>query len=173
MVVGEPVRIVVELVCEPELLRFFPGQVVGELDGSIRTHVGGRELEIRTHGFQNLFSLLAHGFGHHQQDAIALDGGHKRQSDARVAARRLQDDLVLGQLPGSFRFFDHVKGRPVFHGSTGVEGFEFGQDLNASVGIQLADGHERRPADVIKNVIVLLLQQENLSGKDGINQIEQ
>lgn len=60
-----------------------------------------RQYDFSPQGVDNFLPLQTHRIGQHgQNETQALDGGGHGQTDARIAARRFDDDRVLGDLPG-------------------------------------------------------------------------
>jgi len=151
-VMGPDIVRVVELIRPEILARRFPHHEIGRLDGAVRTQVGRGEVQLGAHGLQDLLSFLAGRFRHGQAETIALGGGHQGQANARVAAGRLQNDLVLCQFAPRFGALDHGQGRPVLYGTAGIEAFHLGQDFHAGIVVEAAYFHQRRVADRSENI---------------------
>jgi hypothetical protein len=151
VVVGGEIVGVVELIDQEVLPGVFAHERVGFLDGPVRTESGGGEAQLSAKGLEDLLALLTGRLGHGEAQAVSLRRGHHRQADPRVAAGRLQDDLVARQLPALLGPLDHVQGRPVLHGPSRVEALELREDPDVGVGVELADLDERRVADRLEN----------------------
>ncbi len=162
VIVGLPVGLVVELIRQPVLGGFLAHQVVGVLDGAIGAEVGRREMDVGSQGPEDADALLADCLRHGQQDAVALHGRHQCQADPGVAAGRLQNHLVRGELTRFFRFLDHPERGPVLDRAAGVEALHFGEDFQLTVGVQTFQGNEGRPADLVQNVATLRVHESRL-----------
>ena len=79
---------IVELL-QDEAVRRLRQDLVGLGDGALHAVGAGRQHNLRAKSQQRNAALQAHRFRHGQDQLVALDCGHKRQRDARVAAGRL------------------------------------------------------------------------------------
>ena len=66
-------------------------QFFGAFNGALHALFLGRQVKLRAIGQHQAAPLDAHAVGHHQNDFVALDGRHQRQTDAGVARGRLND----------------------------------------------------------------------------------
>ena len=120
--------------------------------GPVRAQVAGGEQQVRAVGAHDPLAFLRGGFGHDQPQPVALDRADHGQTDARVARGGLDHDLVRGEFPALFGGLDHGQGHPVLHGSSGVGGFYFRQDIDAGTVVQPVDGHQGGMADGGKDI---------------------
>ena len=91
--------------------------------------------------------------GHGQDGAIAPGGADEGEGDARVAARRLDDEGVLGDAPFALRRLDHRHADAVLDAAQRVERFELGDDGGVEVRRQPVEPHQRRVADELGDVV--------------------
>jgi len=153
-IMGPDVIGVVELIGAEILFRVFPKHPVSDLDGAVRPLRRGGKDQLRAHRPQNFFALFAGRFGHGQAQLVAFRRGHHGQSDAGIAAGRLQNDPAGFQVAPFFGVFDHAERRSVFNGSPGIRGLQLGQNRDLFIRIQLRDFHQRRVADAIHNAFI-------------------
>ena len=102
-----PVGLVVELVDQDILVRFFAGQAIGFFDGAVGAPVAGRQPNLRSVGPENPLPLLAGRLAHGHQKLISLDRADHGQSDGRVAGAGLEHDLAGKQLARGLGLLDH------------------------------------------------------------------
>ena len=120
---------------------------VGDCAGVL--HLPLDEFQVCAVRFHDVAPLLGLGGGHDDRDVVALRGGHEREADAGVAARRF-DEVVAGfDLAGLFGGFDHRQRRSVFRRAAGVLRLDLRGDRRAGRGLHLhqrrADGLEDAP----------------------------
>jgi len=168
VVVGGEIVGVVELVDQEVLAGVGAHQLVGLLDGAVGAQGGGGEAELRAEGLEDLLAFLAGRLGEGEAQPVALGGGHQGEPDPRVAARRLEDDLVARQLAPLLGTLDHVQGGPVFHGPPGIEALELCEDFDVGVGVELADLDKRRVADRLEDPFESSLHVTPLRKKGSI-----
>src|SRR5207249_3567415 len=85
----------------------------------------------RAIGGQERAGLLAHGVGHREHEPVALDGRHQGQTDAGVAARRLDDRPAAGEDAVALRGLDHRPADAVLHAAARVQVLELRPHLRA------------------------------------------
>src|SRR5208337_100116 len=103
------------------------------------------EHKLRAEQRQHLAALDRHGFGHHEDQAVAMRGRHKSERNARIARGRLDEDVFAGRnLARVFQGLDHRNANAVFYAAYGVEEFELGEEvrLDALFARQLAKAHD-------------------------------
>ena len=115
-------------------------QLIGLGDGTLHALCALAEHQLCAVGLHQLAALDAHGLGHHDDDAVALGGGHSGQTDASVAGGRLDDDGAGLQLAGGLGVIDHGFGDAVLDGTGGVEVFQLCQQLGGKVFVLLDVG---------------------------------
>ena len=98
-------------------------------------------------------SLLAHGLRHGEDAPVATGGAHHGQGDAGVATGRLDHGRARSEQPGFLGGIDHGHGDPVLHAARRVEELEFGHDRCPGVVPDVAETHERGPADQLGDVV--------------------
>ncbi len=151
VIVGLPVRRVVELVHGEIASRVFTHQAVDFFDGAVGPEVARREQDLRAARLEDPLAFDTDRFGHGQQQAVALDGADHGQADPRVAARGLDDDLLRGQLAGTLGSLDHVQRRAVLDGPAGVHVLQLRQQLHPRVRVHPPDLHQGRVADGVQH----------------------
>jgi hypothetical protein len=107
------------------------------------------EHELGAVGREELAPLDRKGLGHREDDPVALGGGHRREGDAGVAARRLDDDRAGLELAGALSVLDHGQSDSILHAREGIEGFELAQEGDARLRPQCPKLHEGRVADEV------------------------
>jgi hypothetical protein len=105
-----------------------------------------RQVEAGTVGQHQAAALDAHAVGHHQDEFVALDGGHHGQADAGVARGRLDDGAARLQRAASLGVFDHGQRNAVLDRAAGVAALGLDPDVGAGAE-QSVDAHMRRVAD--------------------------
>ena len=117
-------------------------------DRALHAVGAGGEDDFRAVGEQRHAALQAHGFGHGEEEPVALDCGHKRQRDAGVAAGGLNEHGFAGaDFAPSFRVFDHGKADAVLDARRGVLAFQLGDYGSRKPGCHTVQPHQRSTAD--------------------------
>ena len=88
-----------------------------ELEGGLQAFLDARadvarvvdQLDLRAVVADKLAAFLADGVGHDDNRAVALDSADESESDALIAACRLDDNRVFVNQPVLFRLLDHVE----------------------------------------------------------------
>src|SRR5829696_1925173 len=88
-------------------------------------------------------TFSAHPLGHHDEHAVALDGGDHREGVAGVAGGGLDDGVAPPEEPFAFGAFDHVLRDARLDRSRRVEVLQLGPDP--------LDAHQRRVADAVEH----------------------
>ena len=101
-------------------------QFLGPSDGAVHALGAGCQLDVGTHGTQEVAPFETHRFRHGEDGSVALEAGDPGQADARVAAGRLDDGGTGPQEALPLRVLDHGEGDAVFHAAARVETFQFG-----------------------------------------------
>ena len=113
------------------------------------------EHQFGAEGGEELAALDGHRVGHGQDEAVAFYGGDQCQTDARVAAGRLNDQATGLKHSALLRVLDHSQGDAVFHGLRGIEELDFRQHRGAAL-VQTIDANQRGVTDFLKDVAVNL-----------------
>ena len=87
--------------------------LAGTLDGAGHAALARGQFEAGAVGQHQATALQRHGFGHHQDQLVALDGGHHRQTHAGIARGRLDDGATRLELAAALGILDHRQGDPV------------------------------------------------------------
>ena len=140
-----------------ELTREEPAALLGELDG-LRHHAHPALRRRSQHhlGAQETHQLPpfdAEGLGHRHDQRIALLRAHHGETDAGVAAGRLDDGLPGLQLPGALGGLDDAERKPVLDRAQGVECLDLDEEVCIR-GRQLVDLDYRRVAYRFKNIAI-------------------
>ena len=91
------------------------------------------------------------GFGHDDDERIALLRADHGEADAGIAAGRLDHRLAGFESAGLFGRLDDAECQPVLNGAKGVESLNLHPKVDA-LGRELVDPDHRRIADGLKNV---------------------
>ena len=100
-----------------------------------------------------LSALDAHRLGHGQDDFIATNCTHERESDTRVTAGRFDDGATLLEDAFLLGIEYHAKSDTVLDTATWVEELHFSYDVSFQVAIlyKSAELNQRRLADKFSN----------------------
>ena len=99
-------------------------------------------------GEQQHAPLQAHGLGHGEDEFVAFHGGHKGESDSRVAAGRLDQNGFAGLNPaGTFGIGNHAHADAVFYTGQGILAFQFCHDFGDRAFGNPVEPHQRSVAD--------------------------
>src|SRR5205085_10706979 len=88
--------------------------------------------------------------GHHEDAAVALDGGADREPDAGVAGGRLDDRAARLQLPFALGRLDHRQPDAVLDRAAGVQVLELCKDLCAAAWAELREADDGRRPDELE-----------------------
>ena len=126
-----------------------------------RRHVRRAEHDLGAVGPQDRLLLGRLLVGHHEDAAVALEGGGDRQAVPGVARRRLDDRAARPQQPVALRRLDHREADPVLHRAAGAQHLELGEHERlvlegADAPGQAADPDERRLADEVEDGLGVL-----------------
>ena len=103
--------------------------LVGLGDGALHAVGAGGEHEFGAEGAEQHAAFDAHGFGHGEDELVALGGGDEGQRDAGVAAGGLDEDGFAGlDFAGFLGVLDHGHADAVLDAGEGVLAFELGDD---------------------------------------------
>ena len=134
---------VVELL-QDEAVRRLGQDLVGLGDGALHAVGAGGEHNLRAKGQQQHAPLQAHGLRHGEDQLVALDGGHKGQRDAGVAAGGLNQHGLAGRdLAGLFGGLDHGEADAVFHAGNRVLALQLGHNGRGQAGRHAVQPHQR------------------------------
>ena len=96
---------------------------------------------------QKVAALHGHGLRHGEDSPVATGCRHAGQADAGVAAGRLDDDGILGELALGLSLLNHGLGDTVLDAACRVEIFQLYQDISLqAVGLDKVIGTEQRSA---------------------------
>ncbi len=134
--------------------------------GRLGRDVRGAEHDLGPVGAQELLLLGRLLVGHHEDAAVALQGGRDRQAVPGVAGRRLDDRAARLEEPRPLGRLDHRQPDAVLDRAAGVEHLELGQDERQSIGRaevadEPGDPDERRAADQIEDRVRVLHRRED------------
>ena len=148
---------VLELLRDPRI-RDLLGQQFGPGDGPAHALAAGGEHQLGTQEGQEGPALQRHGFGHGQDDLVALGRGDEGQRNAGVARGGLDDGGARLQNAFVFGILDHGHADAVLHRSQRVEELALEQDLSgrihAQAGGDAVQADERRAPDGLDDVVV-------------------
>jgi hypothetical protein len=146
------VRGVVELL-RHEGVRNALADFVGLVDGAGHALRGVRQHQLRAQNAQHGPSFGTHGLGHGEDALIALYRRHKRQRDAGVAARGLDDHRLAGlQLSRALGGDDHRQPDPILHAVPGIVALQLRDDLRLDARRNAVQSNEGRAADEFGHV---------------------
>ena len=89
--------------------------------------------QLRAIRLHQLAAFDAHGFRHDDDDAVASRRRNGRQTDARVAGCRFDDDAAFLEQSLRFRVVNHALGNAVLHRTGGVEILQLRQNMRVQV----------------------------------------
>ena len=95
-------------------------QFLCALDGSLHALGAWCQHQFGTESLEQVAALQTHGFGHGENEAVALYRCHPRQSDAGIATGRLDNHAAGLQFARLFGVLNHGKCHPVLYATTGV-----------------------------------------------------
>ena len=127
-------------------------QFLGAGDGALHALFAGRQVKLRAVGQHQAAALNAHAVGHHQNQLVALDGGHQGQANARVARGGLDDGAAGLQRARFFCVFHHGQRNAVLDRATGVAALGFHPHVGRWAK-QAVDADMGRVADGLQNVV--------------------
>ena len=108
-------------------------QLIGLGNGTLHALGTLAQHQFGTVSFHQLAALHAHGFGHHDDDAVALGSCHSSQTDAGVAGGGLNDDGAFLQQTLGLGVVDHLFRNAVFHRTSGVEVLQLGNNVGGQL----------------------------------------
>jgi len=142
-------------------------QLLGLGDGALHAFRAFGQVQFGAQQLQHLAPLDRHGFGHGQDQAIALGRGDEGQRNAGVARSGLDQraDARLDLARGLQRL-DHRQADAVLHARQRVVEFQLGQDVGPGVmGLgQLLHPHQWGRADGVEDRVVDLASELGLPG---------
>ena len=106
------------------------GQLIGLGNGTLHALGTLTQHQLCTVGLHQLTALYAHGFGHHDDDAVALGSCHGSQADAGIARGGLDDHGAFLQQTLGLGVVDHLLGNAVLHGTGRVEVLQLSQNVS-------------------------------------------
>ena len=113
----------------------------------------GGQHDLRAKCEQQYAALQAHGLGHGEDEAIALDGRDECETDARVAAGGLdQRRLAGGDLASLLGRFNHGQTDTVFNAAQGVLAFQFGNNGRGQACGHAIEPHKRGLANKFRYI---------------------
>ena len=124
----------------------FVAQRLGAADCAGHALGAGGQDQFRPVSRQKTAALDAHRLGHRENETVPLQRRRQGQTDARVAAGRLNDQRPGLQPALAFGRLNHRQPHAVLHAAAGIEILGLRQNLGLAV-IEAAQGHERRVAD--------------------------
>jgi hypothetical protein len=124
--------------------------------GRFGRHVGGAEDDLRAVRAEQRLLLDRLLVGHHEDAAIALEGGSDRQAVAGVSAGRLDDRPAGFQETGSLSRLDHGEADAILDGAARIEHLHLGEQerlaiRRAEVAGDPAKPDERRVTDEVED----------------------
>jgi len=129
-------------------------QALRLLDGAGHAVLRTGQHHLGTVRLQQVTASRAHVLGHHDDTPISANGTDHRETDAGVAAGRLDDGRPRNELAGLFCREDHRKRRAVLHRTRHVVRFELPADLGAPVTGNSCEPYQRRVADQVQSAVV-------------------
>ena len=151
LVVGARVGVVAVLIDEAPF-GVLVGELLGAAHGAVRALVAGRQDDLGAHDLEHLAALDRHALRQQDLDRVSLEAGDRRQRDAGVARRRLEDRLAGQQPAVLLGGLDHRLGDPVLDRAERVLHLELGEDAHVRVGREVGDVDDRRVADQVEHV---------------------
>ena len=112
-----------------EAVRDLTRQFFRSGDGALHALRSFGQDELRTVCLHELSALDAHRLRHGDDDPVASGRRDRRQTDARVAAGRLDDRAALFEQAFFFRIFDHLLRNTVFDAAGRVEVLQLGEQF--------------------------------------------
>ena len=128
-------------------------QLIGPLNGPLHALRPLGEDEFGAEHRQQCAALERHGLRHGKDQPVAFGRRDERQRNAGVAARRLDDDSVLGQRAALFGILDHRHANAILHAGERVEEFALEQHGGVDALGDLVEPHQRRASNGLHNVI--------------------
>ena len=129
------------------------GQCLGLGDGAAHALGARRQDQLGAVGAQQLATLAAHGFRHHDGAAVAARGAHHGQTNAGVTRGRLQNNGVRANLAGGFSGIKHGHGDAIFDAVAGVEELQFGHHSGLGTSGEAIQANQRGIANQRGNVL--------------------
>ena len=122
-------------------------QLLGLGDGAGHAPSRGRQDDLGAEGLEQAAAFEAHALGHGDDELVAAGGAGEGQADAGVAAGRLDDDRVLGDLAVALAGVDHGDADAVLDRPERIEVLHLGDNGRLGVADHAAQPDERRVAD--------------------------
>ncbi len=113
---------------------------------------GGGDDDLGSEESHELAAFDGEGFGHGDDEWVALLRTDHGEADAGVAAGGFDDGLAGLECAGAFGVFDDAEGEAVLDGAEGVEGFDFDVEVDVG-GSELVDANDRGVADGAEDVV--------------------
>src|SRR4051812_37756265 len=129
------------------------GEALRDLDRAVRPLVGRREDHLGAEELEETDPLLARVAGDDDAQGVPLTARDHRERDAGVAGGRLEDRLVLGEVPRRFGCLDHALRDAVLQRAGRVLALQLGPDVDARLGAEAREPDERRVSDRIEDVV--------------------
>ena len=136
--------------------RNFFEQFFGTLNRAPHAERCRRQNDFRIKKAQHFTAFNRHAFRHGQDQSIPFGGANKRQRDAGIARRRLNQGRAFFDASIAFSRFDHRQTDTVFDAGQRVEIFALSKNVarHASILHQARQPHQRRLADGVGDVLV-------------------
>ncbi len=144
------VRVLVGLEAARDLL----GEPIGDRVVAlrrVRVDRGRRDHDLGAVRAQHRDLLLAHLVRHDEDAAVAAERSRDRETDARVARRRLDDRPARPQASVLLGRLDHREPDAVLHGAAGVQVLELREELAGNVALETLEPHDRRVPDELED----------------------
>jgi hypothetical protein len=136
-----------------EAVRRLGQNLLGLGDGALHAVGAGGQHDLRAKGQQQHAALQAHGLRQGEDQPVALDGGHKGQRDAGVAAGRLdQHGLAGGDLALLLGGLDQRQADAVLYAGYRVLALQLDHHGCGQSGSQLVQPHQRGPANEFRYI---------------------
>src|SRR5947207_9077236 len=153
LLVGPRVGLVPVLVRhdEPRILR---DEVLGQRNRAVAAEMPWRVDHLRAEEGGHLAALVRDVVGHDQGDSIALAPADHRESDPRVAGRRLENDRAGAEQAARLEVVDQVLGDTILDRARRVDHLELGEDPDRRVRRHPRNLDQRRVADRLEDAVV-------------------
>ena len=124
-------------------VRDFLGEFIGLFDSALHALGAFGQHEFCAVSLHNLAAFHAHGFGHHDDDAVATCCSDRCKTDTGVARSRFDNHGTLLELTALFCFVNHRLCNTILHGTGGVEVFELSKNLGSEAFFDMGEFEKR------------------------------